>query len=402
LKGNGSPARIIAIVLFGLVILGFFVFRRTAAQTVRPGVVLILVYFQLVLIIYGVGLSHLGSTLVEANKTRAIISLMATVGVALYAMTRVETVAQRTVLLGSLAIGLTFNCVVGLLQHSTHIDLHLMLEPPGFVINTTKEGDNIEAVVGERFGVKRAVGTSGHAIEYSVLAAVAVPLVIHFARYAGHRSVRVLATLATVIALLAMPAGVSRSGVIALIAALMIYIWSFKLRQLVVALAAGTAALLVEFIAFPGTAEALWKTIASSAQDESVLARVADYAKVSQSFHEHAMFGIGLGASPPAEYGFLDNQWLQMLVQGGIFGLAAIMLLSIGGVFGIAAALRCATNHRERDQAYAMAAVLIGILASSFTFDLFIYQQATLIFFLVFGLLWSNFTLSVPKRPLSS
>src|ERR1700682_705687 len=74
LKGNGSPARFIALMLFGLAVLGFVLVRRTAStRTVRPGVVLILVYFAMVLLVYGVGLSHLDSAAVEANKPRAMI-----------------------------------------------------------------------------------------------------------------------------------------------------------------------------------------------------------------------------------------------------------------------------------------------------------------------------------------
>jgi polysaccharide biosynthesis protein PslJ len=40
--------------------------------------------------------------------------------------------------------------------------------------------------------------------------------------------------------------------------------------------------------------------------------------------------------------------------------------------------------------------MLIGIIASSFTFDLFSYQHTTLLFFMLFGLLWSNFTIASP------
>ena len=121
--------------------------------------------------------------------------------------------------------------------------------------------------------------------------------------------------------------------------------------------------------------------------------RIADYAKVSQTFHDHPVFGLGLGGSLPTEYGYLDNEWLQALVQGGVVGVVAMIVLASGGIFGIAAALRGATSPRERDQAYAMGAMFIGILASSFTFDLFSFQQATLLFFILFGLLWSNFTI---------
>jgi O-antigen ligase len=395
LKSYGSPARLIAIMLFVLAVLGFVLVRRTAStRTARPGVVVILVYFLFVLSVYGVGLSHTDTALVEANKTRTILIVLANVGVALYAMTRVETVRQRSILLGCVAVGLTFNCVVGLLQNATHIDLHLLFQPPNFVDNQSDQGHGLGATLGERFGAKRAFGTSGHAIEFSVLAAVTVPLTIHFARYAANRHVRLLAALAAGVAFLAMPAGVSRSGVIALAAALLVYVWTFKVRELGVAVVAGAVALLVEFVAAPGTGQALWKSVSNAAEDESVLERVADYAKVSSTFHDHPVFGLGLGGSPPAEYGFLDNEWLQALVQGGIVGLVAMIVLASGGIFGLAAALRCAASPRERDQAYTMGAMLIGILASSFTFDLFSFQQATLLFFILFGLLWSNFTIS--------
>ena len=74
-----------------------------------------------------------------------------------------------------------------------------------------------------------------------------------------------------------------------------------------------------------------------------------------------------------------------------------MIVLAAGGILGVAAALRGATTRRERDQAYTMGAMLIGLLAASYTFDLFSYQQASLVYFLLFGLLWSNFTISFPE-----
>ncbi|MFC7448775.1 O-antigen ligase family protein [Rhodococcus daqingensis] len=391
LKSNGSPARMIAVLLFVLAFLGFVLLRRTATtRTVSPGVILILLYFLLVLATYGVGLLHPGNALVESNKTRAIITLLANVGVVLYILERVETARQRAVMLGCLATGLSFACMVGLLQSSTSLDLRFLFRPPGFVVNT----EHLD--LSERMGAKRVVGTSLHAIEFSVLAAVTVPLTLHFARHASTRGVRWLAAVACVVALLAMPAAISRTGVLTLVAALLVYMWAFTIRQLAVAVVAGSAAVLGYIVAFPRTASALWATILGSAEDESVLDRTADYAAVSQTFRDNPVFGLGLGASPPRAYRFLDNEWLQAAVQGGSVGLTAMILLAGGGIFGISAGLRRATSPRERDQAYMMGSVLVGILASSFTFDLFSYQQATLTFFIVFGLLWSGFTVPVP------
>jgi O-antigen ligase len=391
LKSNGSPARMIAVLFFGLTILGFILIRRTATtRTVRPGVALILLYFLLQLLIFGVGITRLDGTIVESSKTRWMIMMTAYTGVALYAMTRVETERQCTIVLGCLTIGLTFACVVGLLQ-KTGIDLRYLFQPPGFVVNAEDLG------LSDRLGSTRAMATSGHAIEFSVLAAVTVPMTLHFARCAASRPVRWLALLAFGLALLAVPAAVSRTGAVCLAAALCVYLWNFKVRELAVAVVCGAVWVVAYIATFPSTANALWETIVRSEQDESVHGRTADYATVSETFRAHPVFGLGLGATPPTEYGFLDNEWLQAIVQGGIVGATAIIVLAAGGIFGISAALRTAATRRERDRAYAMGSAFVAILASSFTFDLFSYQQATLIFFILFGLLWSKFKIPLPE-----
>ena len=357
MKSNGSPAKLIALLFVALVVLGFVAIRRTAnTRTLRPGVVLILLYFFLQLAMYGIGLTRLGSELANATKTRLVIILLANVGVALYAMTRVETARQRTIVLGCLAIGLTFACAVGLLQSITSIDLRFFFKPPGFVENTEF------VAFADREGAKRIVGTSQHPIEFSVLAAMTVPLTAHFARFAANRQTRLFALLACGLALAAMPAAVSRSGVIVLMAALLVYMWSFTVRQLATAAVIGSLAAGSYLLAYSNVATALWQTIVNSEQDPSVLERTADYAVVSETFRAHPLFGLGLGANPWEEYGFLDNEWLQAIVQGGIVGIAAMMVLAGGVFFGLSAGLRRATSPRERDLTFVMASMLVGIL----------------------------------------
>jgi O-antigen ligase len=390
LKSNGSPARLIAVVLFGLVVLGFLCYRRaTATRTVRPGVVIILVYFFLIVAIYGVGLSHSASVLVEGNRVRALISLLANVGVALYIMTRVQTMRQRTILLGCLAVGLSFTCLVGLLQSVTAMDLRYFFQPPGFVLNS----EFID--LADRGGAKRVIGTAGHAIEFAALAAVAIPLTLHFARFAVSRQVRWLAALGCVLALVAMPAAVSRTGLVALAAMLLVYVWSLNLRQLASGALIGLMAVGSYVAFFSGTANALWQTVTGSREDVSVLTRTSDYAQVSQTFRAHPVFGLGLGGTPTTEYGILDTEWLQSIAQGGVVGVMAMIVLVGGAAFGLSAGLRCATSRRERDQVYVVGAMAIGILSCSFTFDLFAYNQITAVLFISLGLLWSNFVVAL-------
>jgi polysaccharide biosynthesis protein PslJ len=389
LKSNGSPARIISVLLFLLVVLGFFLVRRSVAErAIRPGVVITVIYFSLLLVVYGVGVSHARDPIIDANMTRALINLLANAGVVIYILTRIRTARERNILLGCLAVGLAFTCAVGLLQSLSDIDLRFLFQPPGFVVNT----EHLE--IDERFGAKRVVGTTSHPIEFSVLSAITIPLTLHFARFAKRRDVRLLAALGCGLALAAMPAAVSRTGVVALVAVLLVYMWSFKVRSLLIGAAVAGLAFGAYVMTFPDIINALWNTITNSEDDPSVHSRVADYAQVSDTFRDHPWFGLGLGGSPPTEYGFLDNEWLQQIVQGGVIGIAAMLLFTGAGFVGISASLRGATNRRERDQAYMLGSMFAGIMSSSVAFDLFSFQQATKILFIVFALLWCTY--SVP------
>jgi O-antigen ligase len=248
----------------------------------------------------------------------------------------------------------------------------------------------------DRLGADRAFGTSAHPIEFSVLASTAVLLNLYFARNAGSRNLRALAAVGVAIALLAMPASISRSGVVALAAGLLFYMWNFDLRRLGVGIAVGVLTIVVG-LAFSGNLQALWDSVGDSPEDSSIAARIDDYAAVTQVFHSHPVFGLGLGVTVPGSDGVFDNQWLNTFAQGGIVNVAGMIVVSVGGLFGIAAALRRATTKSERDQTYATGALFIGILATSVTFDLFAFQQVTLVFFLVFGLLWSNVRVVIPN-----
>lgn len=393
LRSNGSPARLIAVLMFGLVVLGFVVVRRkTPTRTLRPGAIIILFYFLLEFTLYAVGLTRPGSALVEGSRTRALIILVANVGVALYILLRIRTSRDRDFLLGCIATGLAFACLVGWLQSVTNIDLRYFFQPPGFVINA----DELE--LSERWGVRRVMGTSQHSIEFSVLASVTVPLMIYFARNATKGLLRWLAVLACVLALIALPAAVSRTGLLALSAALLAYMWGLKLRHLAVGVVVGLLGVGAYIQAFPNIANSMYNTIVNSAQDPSVLARTADYAAVSKTFRANPIFGLGLGGAPPTEYGYLDNQWLQAIVQGGAIGILTTIVLIGGGLFGFSAALRAAKTPRERDQAYALGAMFIAIAATSFTFDVMSFQQVARILVIVFALLWSSYTVSLTNQ----
>ncbi|MFW0795331.1 O-antigen ligase family protein [Gordonia sp. CPCC 205515] len=394
LKSNGALPRMISMIMFGLVVLGFLVYRRapTHRPSLNPGALILLAYWFLWLLLYGVGLLSGGDYTVATSRTRAMITLTSYVGVGLYVIARVRTQRVRMIVLGSLAAGLSFACLVGFLQGVSTVDLRYLFQPPGFVLNTD------DLTLSQRDGATRVRGTSSHPIEFSVLAASCIPLTIYLSRYSTRRSARILAVGGCILALLALPASVSRTGIIAVIAAMMVYMLAFRVRVILPAILIAATAIGAYTASFPHITTALWQTITGSAEDNSIKGRTADYAAVGDLLREHPLFGLGLGGSPPEAIGFLDNEWMQAIVQGGLMGLAAMSLVMCGAFFGISASLRRATSQQEREQAYMLGGIVVGIAASSFTFDLFAFAQASTLLFVVFGLLWAPFRCQLDLR----
>jgi len=358
------------------------------APTVNPGAFPLVVFALISVFTFG----H-SKPLTEYASDRQLGSVLTTVafaGLALYTMTRVKTPRQSRFVLGCLAIGLTFGCLVGVLQNVANIDLHLLLQPPGFIDNTVDFGFGPN---NERNGVPRSSGTASHPIEFSVLAAITVILNTYFIRHPGTSFRGWLAWMGVAIALLAVPAGVSRTGVIALTVGFVIFIWSFKVRTLLLMTAVVAVGILIEFAVAPKLLPALWETIIGSADDPSVLDRINDWAYVTRVFHEHPIFGIGAGVKKPGfadPTAVLDNQWLGELVDGGLVGVAGFAILTAGAIFGFPAALRMAASPEERNRAFAIGSMLIAIVATSVSFDLLGFQVVSFVFFILYGLLWSS------------
>jgi polysaccharide biosynthesis protein PslJ len=121
-----------------------------------------------------------------------------------------------------------FMAVIGLIQSLFEFDIAQRLIVPGLEIKSEladfqKRGD----------GLFRVAGTAFHYIEFSTVLAMAVPFGLHFARFAPlKRSRRFYAVLTLMIAA-AVPVAISRTGVLALVAALAVMFvaaWNWRMR----------------------------------------------------------------------------------------------------------------------------------------------------------------------------
>lgn len=392
LNSISTPARLLAGLFIFLAILSFLHTKDVSDNVqLNPGILVLCFYLSLLLIVWGLGLLATGSQAQEFFKKSAISIAIVGVGIGIYAVIRLTTARDRSVVLGCLLAGITYSAFVGILQHTAKINLADMTSVPGFpVIPGSAQKEAI------RYGSIRAYGTFLQPLPFGTLCAASVPLAIHFARYASRRWVRALSGLAALTLLAAVPTSIARSSLIVLAVAMGFYAATLPFRRIATALIALAFTYVLIAITSPSTLQALSDTIVNSSDDPSLLIRLDQLDAMAATFREHPLSGIGLGAVTAVDFGPVDSYLALSAAEGGILWIAAFATLSLGGIFGIAATGRRSPTTASRDQNLAVGAMFLGLLASTPSFASLSYDPIYSIFFLLFGILWSS--CSYPMR----
>ena len=272
---------------------------------------------------------------------RQLMQLAVITGVALVAAEFVTSLHDMRRVLRALTWGGAFCGVAAALQFWISLDITPYLRDiPGFSINF----DN-PANIG-RAGLNRVAGTSITAIELGVVAGMLLPLAIYLAIYDADRPARWRWAPVALIAL-AIPASVSRSGVISLVLAVGTLIVLMPTRQRLVAFCAAPFALTAVFMFAHGVIGTLSSFFGAGASDNSVQARLVDYPEVERLVEQAPWLGHGGGTYLPENPLFiLDNQYLKTAIELGLIGvvvLAAFFLVPF-----ISALHRAAPQQRSR------------------------------------------------------
>jgi hypothetical protein len=301
------------------------------------------------------------------------VSLVAADGIA--SRDRLDALLRRLVLFAAcVALLGVVEFVIG---HSPLLGLHL----PGFRESTSQL--NVRA----RSSFSRVAGTAMHPIEYGVVLAAVLPIALHYALHAPAAR-RQSAWLQAGLVATGVPLAVSRSGVLGVVAGILVIAAGWSGRRLLnfgTAIAVYAAATRLIVPGLLGTLAGLFKYFG---QDSSIQERTADYSGIGELLHNHLLLGIGGGTFNPYDYFVLDNQYLGSLVTGGLVGLVAL-----AGLFGLAmgaarGASRRAADAHDAETAHLGRALLASITVFAVTwatFDGFAYKQATGVLFLVIG-----------------
>lgn len=404
LGGAGRPAVIVGVLAAGWWMVGRLLpspgGRSRRGNIARQVLWLYLVAFA---VAYALGYAR-GLPGDEASATdRALIVTVAMAGVALLALDGIMDRKRLDVLLQRLTVAGAIMAAVGIFQFATGVDLASKIRVPGLVLNRDLYG------ISQRGGpgFRRIAGTAGHPIEFGVVAAMLVPLAIHYAIFATSRVERQWRWIVVAALALAVPLSISRSGSIALAVALltMVLVWTRpQRRRALVAIVVSTVLLRSAIPGLLGTIRSLFK---NARTDPSITGRTADYEDAFGYVAQRPWFGRGPRTFLPEKYIVLDNQYLNTLITMGYVGLASLVLLFVGAFMAGRQVYRRAADEETRHLGQALAAAFLAAALTSFTFDSLAFAMFSGVLFLLLGAAgallvlpstWSSDRVAVPNR----
>ncbi|PZW04189.1 O-Antigen ligase [Micromonospora phaseoli] len=333
----------------------------------------------------------------EANaQDFATLQLLEFLGVALIAADGIRNWDRLNRVL-QVAVWCTgFMAIVGIIQAVFKYDVSTHLVIPGLEVKGGLAG------FGQRGdeGQFRVAGTTVHYIEYSAVMAMMVPFAIHVARFAPRRGHRQLAAVSAMLAAVANPMSISRTGIVALGLALLVMlpVWSWRLRYTFLFLGAG-AVMAIMFLK-PGVLGTLKSMFLNVGVDPSIEGRTNDYELVGHFFDQRPWLGRGPRTllADPVRDTILDNQWLYTLVTGGVIGVLALLAVHVVSIALAVIAFRRATREEDRHLCVALISAQVVAVVVGGTFDSLYYTTFAISVALFVGLSGAVWRLTHPAR----
>ncbi|WP_433532671.1 O-antigen ligase family protein [Micromonospora sp. CA-263727] len=391
----GRPALLVALLLFAWWCLARL---NPTLLLVGPQPIRWVLCFYLVahLLSYLAGLMR-GLPTQEANaQDFATLQLLQFLGVALIAADGIRNWDRLNRVL-QVAVWCTgFMAIVGIVQAVFKYDVSAHLVIPGLEVKGGLAG------FGQRGdeGQFRVAGTTVHYIEYSAVMAMMVPFGIHVARFAPRKGQRRLAAVCAMLAAVANPMSISRTGIVALALALviMVPIWSWRLRYTFLFLGAG--AVMAIMLLKPGVLGTIKSMFMNVGVDPSIEGRTNDYELVGHFFDQRPWLGRGPRTllDHPVHDTILDNQWLYTLVTGGIVGVFALLAVHVVSIVLAVIAFRRATREADRHLCMALVSAQVVAVVVGGTFDSLYYTTFAISLALFVGLCGAVWRLTHPAR----
>jgi polysaccharide biosynthesis protein PslJ len=325
-----------------------------------------------------------------AEDAKALFVLVTLVCVYFFALTvvrdraDVERVTRAAVLAGGIA------ALTGVVEHFTRANpiTTFLLRVP--LLQQTRADEVI--VRGEDL---RVMGTAEHPIAFGGVMALLLPLAL-WAALEAHGWKRALYGSATGVIASAMLFSVSRSAFVSAGAAfaVLLVVWPKRRKALLWLAVVGVFGIHMVFPGLLGTFRATLDPTYVMQQENQANARFVDYPAVFAIVPRQPLFGLGFGHFSAKRFFYLDNQYLKLLLELGIAGVAAFAWFALRALSPLIRAARAAPESAPL--AGALLASASAFLCLSAFFDTFGFVQLTYVFFVVTAL---GVTLAASESP---
>lgn len=322
---------------------------------------------------------------------RGLIGLAAWLGVVVIASAGIDDYAdlqrvlRRAVLYGS-GVG-----ALGILEFFTSKNLLASVHVPGLKTSTT-----VSALINRGSFIRPSSNTS-QPLELAGVLALLLPFALQQAFEPGREGM-LRRWLPVALIGGAMPLTVSRTSIIGLVVVLVLIIPTWPTRRRWPALGVLAVGVGLIKVAVPGlvsTTVGLFSSFLGNS-DDSTQARTADYSGVAQYITARPWFGRGYGTFIPSLYRYTDNMYLLGLVEIGVVGVLAIVLMYLTGWRCGRLGRRLSTDPSRRELGQAFAAAMAAALVLSATFDSLSFPMFAGLLFLLLGL--SGAYLGIARR----
>lgn len=307
-----------------------------------------------------------------------ILRLAGWVGVALIAADGIDSRERLHRILSRISIAGALMAVLGLAQFWTGQSLIDWISLPGFAV------DNSLAGVQGRAGFIRPQGTAVHPLEYGVVLCASLPIAISLAMTDRRTSILIRWLPSAVIAFASL-LSVSRSTLLGVLIGVLILAprWSPRVRLYV--LAAAGMLVGVMYVAVPGMAGTVKGMFLGVGTDSSTISRTDAYDAAFEIALRNPFLGRGFSTFLP-QYLILDNQFLGLLIEVGVLGLAAWLVLLAIAVILPWTATRQPTDDGVRQLGSAVSASVAATALSFAFFDGLGFPMSAGLLFLMVGI----------------
>jgi O-antigen ligase len=234
-----------------------------------------------------------------------------------------------------------------------------------------------------RSSFRRPAGTAGHPIEYGIIVSSGLAFSIHLLLHDPDRS-RLRRWMPFSMIALGIPIAISRSALLVTLAVLVVF-WlgeasAVRVRALAVIVVIGGFV----FVTIPGLIGTLRGFVFAGNSDSSISTRTSDYAEAAPYLRRSPWVGRGPGTFLP-RYFILDNQYLASLIEVGLIGTLALLVLLLSPYWFGRGARRRAVSESDRNLGQMFAAAGASAAVAASTYDLLSFGMFSALLFLYLG-----------------